>query len=133
MKELLPIVTACMVWGKTLSKNAVTVHCDIQVVVDVVNAGNCKDSYLVQLLRCPFFITTFLKVSVKAAHIAGHRNTRADALSRKNMHLFFSQVPTANKAPTPIPMALLELLVHQQPDWTSQALSQLFTNCLQQV
>ena len=25
----------CMVWGKTLSKNAVIVHCDNQVVVDV--------------------------------------------------------------------------------------------------
>ena len=132
-KELLPIVMACMVWGKTWSKNAVLVHCDNQAVVEVVNAGYCKDPHLMQLLRCLFFITTFFKISVKAAHIAGLRNTGADALSRNNMHLFFSQVPTANKTSTPIPSALIDLLIHQQPDWTSQTWSQLFTNCLQQV
>ena len=72
-----------------------------------------------QLLRCLFFITTFFKVSVKAAHIAGCKNAGADALSRNNMHLFFSQVPTVNKTPSSIPSALIELLVLQQPDWTS--------------
>ena len=61
VKELLPIVMACMVWGKTWCKNAVLVHCDNQAVVEVVNAGYCKDSYLMQLLRCLFFITTFSK------------------------------------------------------------------------
>ena len=61
VKELLPIVMACMVWGKTWCKNAVLVHCDNQAVVEVVNAGYCKDSHLMQLLRCLFFITTFSK------------------------------------------------------------------------
>ena len=74
----------------------VLVHCDNQAVVEVVNAGYCKDPHLMQLLQCLFFITTFFKISVKAPHIAGHRNTGADALSRNIMHLFFSQVPTAN-------------------------------------
>ena len=132
-KELLPIVMACMVWGKTWSKYVVSVHCDNQAVVEVVNAGYCKDPHLMQLLWCLFFSTTFFKISVKAAHIAGRRNTRADALYRNNMHLFFSQVPTANKTLTLIPTALIKLLIHQQPDWTSQAWSRPFTNCLRQV
>ena len=109
------------------------VHCDNQAVVEVVNAGYCKDSHLMQLLRCLFFITTFFKISVKAAHIAGSKNTGADALSRNNMHLFFSQVPAANKTPTFIPSALIELLVLRQPDWTSLPWSRLFTSSLQQV
>ena len=133
VKELLPIVMACMVWGKTWCKSAVLVHCDNQAVVEVVNAGYCKDSHLMQLLRCLFFITTFFKISVKAAHIAGSKNTGADALSRNNMHLFFSQVPAANKTPTSIPSALIELLVLRQPDWTSLPWSRLFTSSLQQV
>ena len=45
-KELLPIVMPCMVWGKTWSKNVVLVHCDNQAVVEVVNAGYCKDPHL---------------------------------------------------------------------------------------
>ena len=55
VKELLPIVMACMVWGKTWCKNAVLVHCDNQAVVEVVNAGYCKDAHLMQLLRCHIF------------------------------------------------------------------------------
>ena len=90
---------ACMVWGKTWRKNTVLVYCDNQAVVEVVNASYCKDSHFMQLLRCLFFITTFFKISVNAVHIAGRMNTGADALSRNNMHLFFSQVPTANKTP----------------------------------
>ena len=61
---------ACMVWGKTWCKNTVLVHCDNQVVVEVVNAACCKDSHVMQLLRCLFFIATFFKISVKTAHIA---------------------------------------------------------------
>ena len=118
--------------GKTWSKNAL-VHCNNQAVVKVVNAGYCKDPHLMQLLQCLFFITTFFTILVKAAHIAGYRNTGADAQSRNNMHLLFSQVPTANKSSTLIPTALIELLIHQQPDWTSQAWSRLVTNCLWQV
>ena len=133
VKELLPIVMACMVWGKTWCKNAVLVHCDNQAVVEVVNAGYCKDAHHMQLLLCLFFITTFFKVSVKAAHIAGCKNAGADALSRNNMHLFFSQIPTANKTPSSILSALIELLVLQQLDWTSLPCSRLFTSSLQQV
>ena len=53
------ISMACMVWGKTWSKNAVFVYCDNQAVVEVINAGYCNDPHLMQLLRCLFFITTF--------------------------------------------------------------------------
>ena len=133
VKELLPIVMACMIWGKTWSKKAVAVHCDNQAVVEVINTGYCKDGQLMQLLRCLFFISSFFGIAVKATHIAGHRNTGADAISRNNLHLFFSQVPAADRTPSPIPTALLGLLVHHQPDWTSPVWSQLFTSCLQQV
>ena len=103
------------------------------MLATVKTPTSCISPLCVQLLRCLFFITTFFKISVKAAHIAGHRNTGADALSKNNMHLFFPQVSTANRTPTFIPTALIELLFHQQLDCTSQAWSQLFRNCLRQV
>ena len=62
-KELLPIVIACMVWGQRWKQQTVRVHCDNAAVVEVIRAGYAKDPHLLQLLRCVFFITAFLKLS----------------------------------------------------------------------
>ena len=56
----------------------------------------------------------------------------ADALSRKDMKIFFSQAPEAGRTPIEVSSQLVDLLVKTQPDWTSPAWSQLFTSCLQQ-
>ena len=55
-------------------------------------------------------------------------NVGADAISRNNLNLLFSQVPEATRHPTAIPEALVDLVIRQQPDW-----SQLFKACLLQV
>ena len=133
VKELLPIVMACTIWGRSWSQQSVLVHCDNQAVVDVVNAGRCKDPQLMQLLRGLFFVVAHFQVSVRAVHIAGHLNTGADALSRDNMRRFHLQAPQANRTPTPIPPAAVDLLVHSQPDWTSPLWSRRFRSCMQQV
>jgi len=70
VKELLPIVIACMICGK----KAVAVHCDNQAVVEVINAGYCEDGQLMQLLRCLFFISSVFGLAVKATHIGKHRS-----------------------------------------------------------
>ena len=54
-KELLPIVMACFVWGTAWRQRHVLAHCDNQAVVEVVNAGLCRDQDLMQLLRSLFF------------------------------------------------------------------------------
>lgn len=36
VKELLPVVVACIVWGKLWQGKSVLVHCNNQAVVDVV-------------------------------------------------------------------------------------------------
>lgn len=133
VKELLPIVMACVVWGKAWHRKAVLVHCDNQAVVDIVNAGYSKDPALMQLVRSLFFIITRLEIALRAVHIPGVQNTAADAISRDDLLLFHLQVPAAWPSPTPLPGALLELLVHSQPDWTSPSWSQLFETCLRQV
>ena len=133
VKELIPIVMALILWGQYWSGNVVLMQCDNRAVVDVLNSGFAKDSILMHLLRCVFFISAHFEVTVKAAHIPGRENIAADALSRNNLCLFRAQVPQADPESTPIPGELVDLLVHQQPDWMSTAWSRLFRNCLRQA
>ena len=131
VKELLPIVLACIVWGYIWRHQSVLAHCDNQSVVEVVNSGYSKDGELMHLLRSLFFITANLQISLRAVHIPGADNIGADAISRDNLIRFHLQVPEARPSPTPLPAAALDLLVLQRPDWTSPSWPQLFRSCLQ--
>ena len=130
VKELVPILMAGMLWGDTWRNKRVLVHCDNQAVVEVVNSGSSKDPGLAQLLRCLFFIIAEFQLSLQATHIMGLNNVQADAISRNNLSVFFSQVPDAAHLPSPVPPALVELLITKKPNWTSPTWSQLFTSCL---
>lgn len=66
-----------------------------------------------------------------AEHLSGRDNEAADALSRGNLDLLFSQVPAGEKEPTAVPTALLGILVHSQPDWTSRTWRRQFADTLQ--
>ena len=132
VKELLPIVLACIVWGHMWRHQSILAHCDNQSVVDVINSGYSKDAELMHLLRSLFFITANLQISLRAAHIPGVENIGANAISRDNLMLFHLQVSEARPSPTPLPAAALDLLVLQQPDWTSPSWPRLVRSCLQQ-
>ena len=58
-------------------------------------------------------------MNVHAEHVPGVENVAADALSRDNVVTFLQVVPEAERYPTPIPEALVDLTVREQPDWTS--------------
>jgi len=132
-KELIPIVIACMVWGQQWWQQRVRVHCDNAAVVEVIKVGYSKEPYLMHLLWCIFFITAFYELTLLPIHVPGAINKAADAISRNNIAMFYSQVPNATSAPVAIPPEVVDLLIRQCPDWTSQAWSQWFRNCLQQV
>ncbi len=55
LKELLPVVLACAVWGDLWRAKFVHVHCDNLGVVAVVNSGYSRVSLIMHLLRCLFF------------------------------------------------------------------------------
>ena len=65
-KELLPIVMACFVWGTAWRQRHVLAHCNNQAVVEVINAGSCRDPDLMQLLRSLFFVTAHLQITLRA-------------------------------------------------------------------
>ena len=73
-KELLPIVVACMAWGREWKGQVIVAHCDNTAAVEVVNAGYSKDKMLMHLLRTLFWVQAHWEVVVKAEHIPGHNN-----------------------------------------------------------
>jgi len=66
-----------------------------------------------------FFIAAWHEITVGAVHIPGRDNTLADANSRNHIDVFFQQAPQASAIPSAIPETLMDLLISQQPDWTS--------------
>ena len=56
LKELLPIVFACGVWGPAWQNSQVLVQGDNQGAVAVVNSGYSKVQAVMHSLRCLFFI-----------------------------------------------------------------------------
>ena len=54
-------------------------------------------------------------------------NTLADELSRNNITSFFSQAPYMHKAPTPLPLMALDLLLDPKLDWTLPSWMVLFS------
>jgi hypothetical protein len=132
-KELVPVVMACIIWGRAWQGQVVHVHCDNEAVVSVLNSGCSKDAQLMHLVRSLFFVLATWDISLHSRHIPGVFNTVADAISRDDITLLFSKVPSADPHPTPIPAELVELLITSQPDWTVPSWGRLFENCLQQV
>ena len=121
VKELVPIVVACALWGNQWKGAMVLCHCDNAAVVSIVNSGSSKDVLLMHLMRSLFFITAVNGISLCGQYIPGKHKTAADALSRDHLPLFHQQVLLANSHPIPIHTELWKILVLNQPDWTSQS------------
>ena len=132
-KELLPILLAVAVWGENWVGQSVECRCDNMAVDAVVNAGRSRDTAMMHLLRCLFFMVARLHVRIKAVHIPGTTNVAADALSRNDIPRFLQAVPEATGIPTPVPQRLVDLMVREWPDWTSCRWAELFKGCCRQA
>ena len=121
VKELLPIVVACAVWGHQWRGSTILCRCDNAAVVAIVKSGSSKDRVAMHLMRCLFFFTAFYQMLLVPRHLPGRDNTAADHLSRDALSSFLQLVPTAQPQPTELPDALMQALVIQRPDWTSAA------------
>ncbi len=99
----------------------------------VVRSGWSKDERLMHLMRCLFFIMAHHNMSIIGQHIPGAENRAADVLSRNDVNLFFSQVPSAKREPSVIPPELLQLLVFGQCDWMSENWTALWKSFLRRV
>ena len=119
-KEMIPVVIAAMVWGKTWQGLSICFHSDNTAVVALLNSGSVRDDSLMHLMRCLSFVAAKFNFIFSSTHIRGLDNVLADALSRNNASLFLSLFPQAQRRPVPLPRAISDLLVVEKPDWTSQ-------------
>ena len=133
VKELVPIVLSCVVWGRQLARSRVLIECDNASVVAAVNKHYTKEQVAMYLLRTLWFFTAYYDIDLKCKHIAGVDNTTADHLSHDNLQSFFLLHPQAACQPTQIPSPLLQILELGAPDWTSPILRQQFSVIIRRV
>lgn len=129
-KEMVPVVIAAAIWGPSWRSTTVRAISDNMAVVCALSSGSARDPLLMHLLRCLHFFTAHWQISIEARHIAGASNTAADALSRNKHDVFLSCVPQAPSSPSPIPQSLLDMLLHNRPDWTSSSWRRMFLSTL---
>lgn len=122
------MVVAAAVWGPHWQKARVLFRSDNMAVVELLRKRTSADPLIMHLLRCFIFYAAVYHFTFMAEHIAGIYNTAADAISRNNLTLFSSLVPQVQQ--TPVPQAVLQLLVDQRPDWGSSTWTTLFATSL---
>ena len=106
IKELVPVVVACALWGSQWSHSTVLAQCDNSAVVTMINSGYSRDLEIMHLLHYLHFFAVRFEFKLTASHIRGIHNSSADALSRDNFVLFQDLLPQADPNPTLVPPAL---------------------------
>ena len=119
-KELFPIVVAAAIWGSEWRGRTVCFHCDNMAVVEVINRQTAKEALICHQLRSLFYISAWFDFDPVARHTPGVKNVAADAISRNNIAVFYSQVPGASRVPSPISLELALGLSQPSPAWRSQ-------------
>ena len=132
VKELIPVVLAAAIFGPQWSGKVVQFKIDNAAVVQVIEATYAQNAHLMHLLRLLVFYASFYDFWFTASHIPGITNTNADALSRNNMVVFFSQAPGSDKDPIQIPNHLVQLVSLNQT-WISTAWMMLFKATILQL
>ena len=132
VKELLPLVLAIAMWDRRWHGKSIRCQCDNAAVVAMLRSGWCKNEHAMHLLRSLFFFQALYKVSLVAEHIRGVKNGLADDLSRNNHQKNSSCMSSACQVAEVVPHQLMQVLVLQQPDWTSKLWTDLLPVTLQQ-
>ena len=126
-KELVPIVLACALWGRTWHAHRIRCLCDNQVLVAALQSRSSRDAGVMHLLRCLTFAEAQIGCHLFGVYIDTHSNHLADDLSRNRAFSFLSKVPSACRQPKPVSAHLLDLLLNPQADWVSLEWRQLFS------
>ena len=131
IKELLPIVLGCAVWGPQWRRKLVLNLCDNMAVVQVCKSHKSKEPVVMHLLRCLHFICAHWEIELRVEHIPGRLNVQADAVSRNYLQVMEAEGLVGN--PRPIPDKLWRLLVVERPDWQHPTWKSLLTASLREV
>ena len=80
--EMLNIVVAPRVWGHFWQHSLITIFCDNQAVVSVVDTSKTRDPFLGLCIRNIWLLTARWDIQLLVKHIPGNKNYIADTLSR---------------------------------------------------
>ena len=128
VKELLPIVLACAIWGRRWAHAGVCCRCDNQAVVACLRSRTSREKHCTHMLRTLAFIEARHTFSLCPEYISTTHNHLADDLSRDKLASFLSKVPNADATATPLPTQLVDLLLDLSLDWTSPRWLQQFSD-----
>ena len=128
VKEMLPIVLACTVWGQEWAASCVRCLCDNQAVVACLRSRTSRDGHCMHLLRTLAFVEARHTFSLQPQYISTTDNHLADDLSRDKLASFLTKVPEADARATRLPTLLVDLLLDPSLDWTSPRWLRQFSN-----
>ena len=107
--EIYPIAVACHVWGKHWRSKRISVLCDNEAVVAIINKGRSSAKDIMPFMRSITWSSISHNFIISARHIPGHFNSLADSLSRFKFQTFRSICPEAS--PTSIQVPPLQMLM----------------------
>ena len=81
-KEILSVVLAAHLWGDMWKNNKVYIFSDNMTTVSGINKGTSKSSVVMTALRYLFWQSANKNFHLKAFHIPGKNNVKADVISR---------------------------------------------------
>ena len=92
----IPIAVARHVWGKHWRSKRISVLCDNEAVVGILNKGRSSAKDIMPFMRSIPWSSISHNFIISARHIPGHFNSLADSLSRFNFQTFRSICPEAS-------------------------------------
>ena len=80
--EMLNILVAIRTWAPHWRHKALTIHCDNEAAVRILNTGHTRDMTLAAIARNISMLTARFDLETRTMHIQGKKNIVADILSR---------------------------------------------------
>lgn len=106
-KELVPVVIAATIWGKSWSRKRILFWCDNQATVAILNKGRSRCPDIMRLMRHLALTAAKCSFAFSARYITSQDNNIADSLSRFQNARFRKLAPDAESVPCQVPLKLI--------------------------
>ena len=103
VRELYPIVALTLMFGHLWRNHSITLNCDNQAIVAVINKHRARNPTIMILLRPLILFLMTNNIKFKAVYIKSKTNVIADAISRFQEDAPLLQSYGMRPSPTPVP------------------------------
>jgi len=109
-RELYPIVLSAIFWGQAWGSKRIQVFCDNEGTVALINKGYSSDKIIAKMLRCLTLQCMTNNFNIRATHIPGKKNVKADLISRLQLVRFRKMFPDMDSEPIKVTAAVKNLI-----------------------